>query len=496
LSEHGISVDVVDLNALGARMFGAQITPRQAIAACKGGRLDQMNGPYLEAQSRLDFVSADDPCWRWDVQEGFAKDGCDLASSESVRVNFGGCPRIKELYDSEIAPAIQRSNTRIIGFSITVPGQLLAALELCRLLRESGFDGIIVLGGNLVTRLHEDMRAEWLFSLADVLVAYQGETSLLALWRLRYRKSDWHTIPNLIWRDESGLVRENALSTLTPGEFAGPVFDNHEFSNYWGIPYVPMIGSRGCYYGKCSFCAIPYAWGNNGFLGNDTAARIAQYIEGAVFRHGLTRFKFADEALHPVLMKQLSDILLSKSLDVEFEGYARLERTWAAPDLVRKLAAAGLRKLYFGLELAPSSGRNALNKSDDADDALEILKLLCEYGVRCHVFCLFGYPGTGTREAMETVEFVLNHKNLIDSLDVFPFSYARHTKVSLVRPVIRPEQDWAVNYDFIPERSDVLPPEHVRILAEQVEGVLWAEQPRWLHPLYRLVSPWRQNDWD
>nr|VFK50041.1 MAG: hypothetical protein BECKTC1821D_GA0114238_10881 [Candidatus Kentron sp. TC] len=103
---------------------------------------------------------------------------------------------------------------------------------------------------------------------------------------------------------------------------------------------------------------------------------------------------------------------------------------------------------------------------------------------------MFGYPGTGKEEAENTVEFLLRNRGLIDTVDIFPWAYAKHTRVEGVERIERSGEDWALEYAHTGTRADTLNSEEITELASYWEEVVWKEAPRFLHPTYRMVSPW------
>jgi hypothetical protein len=205
--------------------------------------------------------------------------------------------------------------------------------------------------------------------------------------------------------------------------------------------------------------------------------------------YGVNRFKFIDEALHPRMMHDLASLIEFEGLDFKFEAYLRLEKPWQQREMLQTSAKAGLRKVYLGLELVPSDERDLLAKSDNADP-LRLLNELKDAGIKSHVFCMFGFPGTGLKEAFDTIEFALKHQDLIDTLDIFPFYYARHTKVEGVKIIDEPHTGWRVEHRYEPAEPETLHPSKVNILAERLSHIVWNENPQWFHPIYRMYSPW------
>jgi len=170
-------------------------------------------------------------------------------------------------------------------------------------------------------------------------------------------------------------------------------------------------------------------------------------------------------------------------------GYVRLERDWCDANFVELVSRAGFRKGWFGLECLPSDNRSGLNKNDNADPR-RLLGLCNAANIKVHFFCLFGYPGTGKNEAESTVEFLLRNRDLIDTVDIFPWTYAKHTQIEGVERIERPDEDWTLEYAHASNRADTLNSEEITELASYWEEVVWAEAPRFLHPTYRMVSPW------
>ena len=490
LESHNIPVVIRDLNIACSRFYEVTLDQSDAVRACQNPTLSSMNAPYFHAQDRLSSVAA---LYRgsWDIQSGFCYDDLDPASSESIK-SFSLQPSPHtEFFKAEVIPFVVDESPTIVGLSVIVPGQLLPTFELCRLLRAAGYNGKIVIGGNVITRLGSGLFLDWVFDLIDGIVSLQGEEALVGLFNAIKNGISFDDIPNLVWK-HNGQIVSNKIKILESAQFKGPDFSGLNVNHYWGVPYLPMIGSRGCYYGRCNFCAIPYGWGNGGFIGHGTPRDVFEDMKSASDLFGLNRFKFVEEALHPSVLNGLIDLINDEDFDCHFEGYARLDSFWCNTSFLRKASGAGLRKLYLGLELSPSQTRSTLNKSDTAP-ALEILTKLHDTGIRAHVFCLFGYPGTGTEEAYSTIEFVLKHRDLIDSLDVFPFYYAKHTTVDLIRPILNAEKDWALEYEYVPQSDGVLSQVEVKELSTQLEDLLWKENPTWLHPVYRMYSPWQES---
>lgn len=485
LEKRGVPTEIVDLNLAAASHYGAGISDRAVRNACTPASLDSMNAPYFKAEDRLTSVAALHS-GTWELHDGFRFATQDAESSESVREHSTLRSPFTDCYAAHAIPLVMARNPTLVGVSITVTTQLIPAFELCRRLRQAGYQERIVLGGNIITRIKDELRLDWIFDLIDGFVSLQGEESVFAL----ACGMSMETVPNLTWRRGATII-SNPDKTLPREQFDVPQFEGLPLASYWGERYLPMIASRGCYYGKCKFCAIPYGWGNGGFIGNGAAEDVVANMKAAYETHGISNFKFVDEALNPPLLRHIAELLLRESLPIAFEGYARFDPAWEDSSYLDLVSRAGLRKVYLGLELVASGTRTLLNKGDRvAERAAEVLERLHDTSILTHCFCMFGFPGTGRAEALDTMEFAFRHATLIDSLDIFPFYYAKHTQVDGIKAIAPEGKDWAVEYEYEPDSASVLSSGEVKNLCDQLEAFVWRERPTWLHPVYRMFSPW------
>jgi len=346
------------------------------------------------------------------------------------------------------------------------------------------------MGGNTISRLKEEIKIHRLFNLVDVFVLFQGELPILFITEAVNNSKSFENIPSIIWKQNGKIKVNPVFETHDPNTIPTPDFDGFPIGKYRGINYLPLVAARGCYYGKCSFCPIPYGWGNNGFAGVRKVDLVHQDMINLFEKYGISRFKFMDESFEPSMLKKLSELILKDNKNFEWEAYLRFEKQWLDNTFINLLDKAGFKKAYFGLEIYPIYSRNILGKNDYGHKILNILENCHNKGIKTHLFCMFGFPQTGRKEAEATVEFILKYKDIIDTVDMNPFAYSKHTNISGVRIIRDKTKDWTLEYDYIPENKTGLTQDEVEELANEFEEVLWRECPKLLHPTYRLLSPW------
>jgi len=486
LKDNGFRAETIDLNIKVANHFNDKITEDEAVAACKTPSHESMNQVYFRRQDKLSAIAEN---WdgHWDLKYGFQFNDVDQTDPHSVLQAAKREAPYSELVNTILAEKIKFHNPSVIGISITVPTQLVPAFHIASLIKSNHSDIIILLGGNLPTRLMEEMKLEAVFDFVDGYVGFGGELAVLEVLQKLDDECDWKSASNMVAM-HNGEIIQTQYKHPGKSDFSMPIFNGINLSEYWGCRYLPAVMSRGCYYGKCSFCAIPFSWGPDGFLGNDEPRKIVDYLLEQSNKTGIRRWKFIEEALHPGMVRKLSNILLDRDEKIEWEGYARLDSPWVSNGLLPLAAKAGLKKLYVGLELIPSAGRDLLNKKDSLDP-LMFLKSCAKEGIKVHVFTMVGPPGSSHTESVETLRFALDNGSLIDTLDSAVFEYAKHTQMEGVERVFK-QGSWELSSAFVPLKASIMTMDECEKLGEAIESKLWTLQSKWLHPIYRMVSPW------
>ena len=488
LNTKKIPCHIRDLNVEAASFYSVSINENLFPNYTNEFNENKADNIYTSTQEKLNRAAKQYDGY-WNIANGFNFIGCNLKSSEDIRVYSQKESPFTEFYKIKLISKLNNCSLSIIGIGATIPSQLLSAFELARLIKSSGYNGKLVLGGNVVTRLQQDILKDWVFDIFDGIVFFQGEEALEHLWYAEASKISYSEIPNFAWKSGNS-IKVNKIRQTDKHSFALPDFNGYPLEKYWGSNFLTAVQARGCYYGKCEFCAIPYAWGKNGFAGFDRVDNVVNYLKLSTEKWGVNKFSFVDESMHPEYFKRIASQLNELKIEIKYEGYARFDNQWSDPEFLSTVSKSGLRKVYMGLELIDGNCRTALHKNDKASNALETLKRLYDAGIRVHLFCMFGYPGTNEEEAINTIDFLLQNDKFIDTVDISPFVYERHTNVNGVVPIKYSESDWAIHYEYNPINKDFLNSDESRYLAESLEKVIAQEKPQWLHPVYRLFDQW------
>lgn len=419
--------------------------------------------------------------WRFGLLSAFSFDAHSQMPLARVLEQIRSGTVYTPFYREVVLPRLLRDTPAVIGVTIASQAQVVPAVELLTLIREAMPQCFIVLGGNIVTRLRGTPAFDVFASLADRVVVFQGE----AVFADILRQVDALGVDVMKAQGRHALGDE-----MIPWEdWPVPDFGGLDLSGYIGVSTISYVSTRGCYWGKCHFCAIPAGWSTRGYGGSAPGDFVARQLSEMVGHTGVPRVKFVDEAFPPAKLRELSRELARSQTEIEWEAYARLEPAWENQALLGKAYEAGLRKLYFGLEQAPGTPRALLGKNDRGDP-LRILSACATVGVKVHLFCMVGHPGSSKEDAWTTTKFLIDHQNQIDTADLVAFRHDRGTQVPGVRPLPASSCDWAVALPYVATAPGVLSQEEVAEMEDLCQEAVWESAPRLLHPLYRVVGPW------
>jgi len=338
-----------------------------------------------------------------------------------------------EYWDTEVYPKLRLSAPDLIGITITNRQQIIPGLTLARELRRQGH--FVVLGGTVYTKFVKQLQIEPVFfgAFADGVVAYEGETAILELVNQLTGGRDFSKVPNYLYC-ERGAVRftfshaEDVARLPTP-DFAGLPLDRYLAPEL----VLPILFGKGCYFNRCKFCDIPYI---NRIAGKVYRLRPIELIANDILelnsRFACRHFEFTDEALAPQLLAHLADELAPYSdRHLQFVGYARLEQGFTK-QVCYKLAAMGMKKIFFGLESGAQETLDHMDKGIRVAEVPGILGNCREAGIAFHLFSIVGFPEESEASARKTLSFFLNNKNVIDhpdnSFDIHPFGLELRTR--------------------------------------------------------------------
>jgi radical SAM superfamily enzyme YgiQ (UPF0313 family) len=361
-----------------------------------------------------------------------------------------------EISPLQLAAEIAAKQPSLVGFTlydITVETTR-HTLSVLRLV----YDGPIVIGGYTPTFHAEDILREW--PEVDYIIIREGETALVALLEHLQDKRPIDDVPNLIYREGTGIHRnaEKALEEITKLPWM-----RRSFPHTGDV--TPIISRRGCY-SRCAFCSMVPFYDTR--LGAQVRVRppvdVVEEIEFCL-EHGSTEFMFYDDDFG-LSTKHDRDWCLQfleevgkRGLHFHFGIELRVADLIRGEPIVRELCNIGLAHISLGMESMLPRQLKLYNKGFQQQDIIRAIEIAKTMPLDFQTNVIFWDPWSTLDEAVEHVD-LLNRIEIQDQLGSANYPlfanvllarrgtriHATLTEMNLLR--LRPGSFCEYTYDF------------------------------------------------
>ncbi|MDP1767948.1 MAG: radical SAM protein [Nitrospirota bacterium] len=334
----------------------------------------------------------------------------------------------RDICNQLVMPAVAKEKPDVVGVSIGTQMQLLAGLTFCKMIKETFPHIHVVVGGNVITRLQEELPNQERFfqEIFDSAILYEGEHALLWLVEALNGERPISSVPNLMYRDESGVHRSPEVYTEKTTALPLPDFEGLPLEKYF-VPelIIPYLATRGCYWGRCTFC--DHGQGYFDQYRGVPAQQVVEQIKTLRDKYNCRHFLFSDESYPPALFKKVSQLLVDQNVGIKWTTLIRFEETLQDQEIWDLAAKAGCCTLYYGMESANERVLNLMDKHAKKSVIQNNLHQAAKAGIWNHVMAFYGFPGETRDEALETRQFVIDNQPVIHSVELFYFVAYRHT---------------------------------------------------------------------
>jgi radical SAM superfamily enzyme YgiQ (UPF0313 family) len=373
-----------------------------------------------------------------------------------------------DFYDELIEQRFKDTGIKIVGIAITFQDQIISAFTLANLLRDRMPEVKIVMGGQMITRCYNTMiEHKGLCRYFDYLGLWEGEKVLVDLHRKIINGEEIEYVNMISIEAKEDCVINRKENAPAAEEIPYSDFTDLNFNDYF-FPemLVPLQTTRGCY-AACGFCAIPF--GANSYRIR-TVGEILKDItviqDHTLKKYGrkATFFKFMEDTSSPGLLYDLSVEIEKRGLDVKWETFARLEKTFAKPGFLDQLFRGGCRKVHWGLESNDPDVLKNMKKKTAVSYADAVLEYSAKAGILNFCFVLVGFPGESDEARDNMTRYIIENKN-IHTITITTFDLTRGAPM---------EQNYT---DENPYNLEMIPAEDFQVrLPYTINGENWKEK--------------------
>ncbi len=288
----------------------------------------------------------------------------------------------------------KKINPDIIGLS-SMTWQFKTCLAIIRLIKEILPDVKIAVGGYHPTLMSLEMAGSEDTDNIDFIIRGEGEIAFRRLVNALAGKDRLKSIPGLSFKD-NGRWTHNAPGKLCDlNELRLPVRDKRRLTSGYHFmfsKYEVMETSRGCTR-NCNFCSIHHMYGRS--YRTYPIDRIIADLDD-IYYNKRTKLVFITDdnmVLNPKWVMKFCDAVIAQNykhlmlfVQADCASIAKYE------DMVKKMAEAGFRGVFLGIENASEKNLAAMGKSGAAEKARQAVANCHKHGLMVIGGMIFGLP--------------------------------------------------------------------------------------------------------
>lgn len=334
-----------------------------------------------------------------------------LTTMEEIeRASRPGADPFDDYVEHTLVPRLREANVGLIGLSVCFPGQLQPAYAFALKIKRALPHVHVTCGGPGITQMLIRLSGERLARALgpfDSACVYEGEHTLLALVRALESGTPLRECSNVVVRDKLMGARFRAghgmedLKALPPPDFDGLPLDRY-LAPRLVLPYDP---TRGCYWGKCSFCHYGLAEVGTAAYREREVAGITAHLRALSAKYGTRHFYFSQDSVAPKTLVKLSQAIVDAGLDIRWATDLKPEKylTQERADLLRR---AGAVACALGVESASPRVLRLIDKGAPIEVVSDVVTRLSTSGIAAEAMCFTEFPTETADEAHSTLRFL------------------------------------------------------------------------------------------
>ncbi len=311
-----------------------------------------------------------------------------------------------------LSKTINKIKPDLIGLS-AMAWQYDTCVKIAHLIKELRPEVKIVIGGYHATLMHEEITASREARWIDFIIRGEGEEACRRLTNALAGDDHIEDIASLSYKRDNEFIHNPRADNLDLSTLKPPIRDKRRLT--WGYHIVNskievLETSRGCTR-SCNFCSIRHMYGRS--FRTFPISRVLEDLDD-IYYNKKTRWAFITDdnmVLNPKRVIQLCDAIIAR-------GYRKLNLVVQADcismaqneEMVKKMAEAGFRSVFLGIENGSKKNLSVAGKGDIVAASRKAIDLCHRYGMMVIGGLIFGFPDDDADSIRENYEFFKNIK--------------------------------------------------------------------------------------
>ncbi|MCX6238930.1 MAG: radical SAM protein [Bacteroidia bacterium] len=325
------------------------------------------------------------------------------------------------------------------GISVTGINQVIPSFTLAKIIKENFKDVKVIIGGAWVTQLSTKIRKNSsLFKYIDYFVVGEGEKTLYNI--ITKDNSEVNNTLTLTDNKVSGNIKPDYIDL---NDLPAPTFVDYDLNSYDVKNTLPYQSSRGCSWGKCTFCSYPildpkYRIKKKEVIFND--------FEKLIDKYNTEYICLVDSELNKERLTSISNIVSNLKKKIFWRGFARFDKNLNF-DILLDASMNGCDVLIWGMESGSDKILKKIRKGTTITIMNDVLKDAFAAGIHNRVCVMYEIPEETEEDFHQTINFLERNSKIIGSLAFSQFTLEYNcTMFSSLKIEVENDQELFIGY--------------------------------------------------
>jgi radical SAM superfamily enzyme YgiQ (UPF0313 family) len=296
----------------------------------------------------------------------------------------------------------------IVGFS-SMTWQYATCVKLMRLVKELLPRAKIAIGGYHATLMYSEIAQSADASLIDFMIRGEGEEAFRRLVNALAGRDRMEEIASLSYKKEGLFIHNPQGPPLDLSKLRPPIRDHRRLT--WGYHFLYskielLETSRGCTR-SCSFCSMAHMYGRT--FRTYPIERVLTDLDDICYKRKTHWVFIIDDnmVLNPKRVIELCDAIVRR-------GYRKLKLVVQADcismaqneEMVHKMALAGVKAVFLGIENVSQQNLAAAHKGNVASYSRKAIENCHRHGIMVIAGLIFGFPEDDEQAIIDNYRFL------------------------------------------------------------------------------------------